>query len=352
MKNLFLSGIASLSMFTGLAQTPIVPQQYICYQTAQPLQIDGKLTEAAWQKAQWTSLFVDIEGDKKPLPLQATKAKILWDKQYLYIAAELDEKHIWAYQSRKDQVVFLENDFEVFIDPDGDSQNYFELEINARNNTFDLFLPKPYRNGGNALVSWDIKDLKTAVSIEGTLNNANDSDKRWTIEMAIPFSSISMGMEADIPKDLSLWRINFSRVEWQHEVVNGKYVRKKKADQSGVLPEYNWVWSPQDVIDMHIPDRWGYLIFSEKVAGAEPIHYTLPEREIAKRAIWTIYHLQKGYFAKHNQYAFNTEELGVDKGILDAYQIAIEATKHTFAVQLQNKQGDIKLHINQEAVLR
>jgi hypothetical protein len=73
-----------------------------------------------------------------------------------------------------------------------------------------------------------------------------------------------MGLNVPFPKDLSLWRINFSRVEWQHEIKNGKYVRKNKPDGTGVLPEYNWVWSPQDAINMHIPDRWGYLIFLTK----------------------------------------------------------------------------------------
>jgi hypothetical protein len=240
------------------------PKAYTCYQTNKKINIDGRLNEHAWKKAAWASSFEDIEGDKKPLPLQKTRVKMLWDKEYLYIAAEIDEEHIWAYQDKKDQIVYLENDFEVFIDPDGDTENYYELEINALNNTLDLFLPRPYRKGGKAQLKWDIKNLKSAVSIYGTINNATDKDKRWTLEIAIPFESLSTeNVKPLIPQHGSDWRINFSRVNWQHEVdQNGRYKRKRNPETGKVVPEYNWVWSPQGIINMHYPEFWGHLHFS------------------------------------------------------------------------------------------
>jgi len=247
---------------TSLAQTEKLPKKYICQQTDKPIKIDGKL-EGAWKKAPWTSRFVDIEGDKIPLPYQHTQAKMLWDKTHFYIAAVMEEEHIWAYQNKKDQIVFLENDFEVFIDPDSDTENYYELEINAINNSFDLFLPKTYKKGGRAQIKWDIKDLQSAVSVEGTVNDASDKDKRWILEIAIPFASLSNdNVPAIIPTNGSEWRINFSRVNWQHEVDStGKYIRKRNVETGKVLPEYNWVWSPQGVINMHFPEYWGYLQF-------------------------------------------------------------------------------------------
>jgi hypothetical protein len=251
------------------AQPVTPPKAYTCYQTDKEINIDGRLNERAWKKATWTLSFEDIEGDKKPLPLQKTRVKMLWDKEYLYIAAEIDEEHIWAYQDKKDQIVYLENDFEVFIDPDGDTDNYYELEINALNNTFDLFLPRPYRKGGKAQLKWDIKNLKSAVSIDGTINNATDKDKRWTLEIAIPFESLSTeNVKPLIPQHGSDWRINFSRVNWQHEVdQNGRYKRKRNPETGKVVPEYNWVWSPQGIINMHYPEYWGYLHFSTDKPG-------------------------------------------------------------------------------------
>jgi hypothetical protein len=259
-----------ISNFTnGSAQPSVPPKSYTCYQTDKKINIDGKLNEGAWKKAEWTSSFVDIEGDKKPLPLQETKVKMLWDKEYLYIATVIEEEHIWAYQDKKDQIVYLENDFEVFMDPDGDTDNYYELEINAINNTFDLFLPKTYRRGGKAQLKWDIKNLKSAVTIDGTLNDSKDKDKRWTLEIAIPFESLSTEhVKAIIPENNSEWRINFSRVNWQHNIDDtGKYSRKRNPETNKILPEYNWVWSPQGIINMHYPEYWGYLHFSTKRPG-------------------------------------------------------------------------------------
>jgi hypothetical protein len=70
----------------------IEPRGYVCYRAAKPLTIDGKLDEAAWEAAPWSEDFVDIEGDKKPKPRQRTRMKMLWDDQYLYIGALLDQE--------------------------------------------------------------------------------------------------------------------------------------------------------------------------------------------------------------------------------------------------------------------
>ena len=114
--------------------------------------------------------YVDIEGDAKPLPRFRTRAKMLWDDEFFYVAAELDEPHVWATLTQHDAVIFQDNDFEVFLNPDGNNHNYAELEMNALNTTWDLRLRKPYRDGGKAEDRWDIPGLKTAVHVNGTVN--------------------------------------------------------------------------------------------------------------------------------------------------------------------------------------
>ncbi len=339
LKKLCLGALVSFATSPLLAQAPATPAQYVCYQTSQPLVLDGKLTEQDWQKAAWTSLFVDIEGDKKPKPPLATKAKMLWDNQYLYIAAELEEPNIWAYQGKKDQIVYLENDFEVFIDPDGDGHNYFELEINARNNTFDLFMPKPYRNGGDALVSWDIKGLRTAVHLQGSLNNATDKDQKWTLEMALPFSALGLGMSPQAPQHNSFWRINFSRVQWQHVVENGVYKRKKNASGEGFLPENNWVWSAQGLIDMHLPNYWGYVFFTNQKSGSTPVTFQLPSDETAKKYLWQVYFAEKAYFQQHHTFTNNWHELGISPSLFAPYAIQIEHSNNSFVLSTKAEQG-------------
>ena len=62
----------------------------------------------------------------------------------------MEEPHVWGTLTKHDSVIFHDNDFEVFIDPNGDTLEYYEFEINALNTGWDLFLDKPYRQGGRA----------------------------------------------------------------------------------------------------------------------------------------------------------------------------------------------------------
>ena len=253
--SLFLLFLVILAAPAAFAQ----PKEYRCLRAGGPITIDGKPTEPAWRAAPWTDLFVDIEGDRKPRPRFRTRARMLWDDQYFYIAAELEEPHVWGTLTQRDSVIFHDNDFEVFIDPNGDRNEYYELEINALNTVWDLFLPKPYRDGGSAQNSWDIVGLKTAVSIRGTLNNPRDRDRGWTVEMALPWKALAeYAHKPTPPAEGDAWRLNFSRVEWQTEIVDGA---SRKAPNT---KEDNWVWSPQGVVDMHRPEMWGVVRFTRQ----------------------------------------------------------------------------------------
>src|SRR6266480_3671799 len=72
------------------------PKAYVCYRAGSPITIDGKLDDAAWRDAPWTDDFVDIEGSRQPAPALRTRAKMLWDNQYLYIGADLVEPALWG----------------------------------------------------------------------------------------------------------------------------------------------------------------------------------------------------------------------------------------------------------------
>ena len=244
-----------------LAAAPALPQQplnYLCRQTPSPILLDGRLDDPTWRAAPWTADFVDIEGAAKPRPHFRTRAKMLWDDKFFYIAAELEEPHVWATLTAHDSVIFRDNDFEVFLNPSGDTLNYFEFEINALNTGWDLFLPKPYKQKGRPDNTWEIPGLKTAAHIDGTLNDPSDRDRRWTIEIAFPWTAFASRAPVRRPKPGESWRVNFSRVEWQVEVREGRY-----AKLPGVK-EDNWVWSPQGLIDMHVPEKWGFVKFEAK----------------------------------------------------------------------------------------
>jgi hypothetical protein len=243
-------------LLAGILHAQNPPKRYTCRRAPSAIKIDGRLDDAAWERAPWTDAFVDIQGEKQPSPRFRTRAKMLWDDQYLYVAAELEEPHVWATLTEHDSVIFRDNDFEVFLNPSGDGRNYFEFEINALNTGWDLFLSKPYREGGKADNSWEIPGLRTAVAIQGTLNDASDRDRGWTVEIAFPWTAFASRAPVSRPRPGDAWRVNFSRVEWQIEE-GGKQYRKMPGK-----PEDNWVWSPQGLINMHVPDRWGYVEFA------------------------------------------------------------------------------------------
>src|SRR5262245_54214659 len=74
----------------------IRPRGYVCRRAGGPLAIDGKLDEPAWRAAPPSDLFVDIEGDRRARPRHATTVRMLWDEQYFYVGAELEEPHLWG----------------------------------------------------------------------------------------------------------------------------------------------------------------------------------------------------------------------------------------------------------------
>jgi len=278
---LFLLYVGALSL---LAQN--IPRTYIAQNTNEDIYIDGIMDEPSWNKAVWSTKFVDIEGQKKPT--YDTQFKMLWDDKYIYFFAEIKEPHVWATLKKRDTIIFYNNDFEIFLDPGGDTHNYYEFEINAFNTIWDLYLSKPYRNKGHILDGWDFKGIKSAVHINGTLNDASDIDVGWNVEIAIPWSfTTDPGGTTHVPEN-EFWRVNFSRVNWDFDLENGRYYRKKDAS-GNFLPEYNWVWSPQGVINMHEPEHWGYVYFAKESSNI-PSEFSIPEDEHIK---WYLYELYR-----------------------------------------------------------
>ena len=313
----------------------IKPQGYVCYQATTPLKIDGRLDDEAWSSAPWTVDFADIQGADKPKPTFRTRAKMLWDANCLYIAAELVEPHVWGTLVKHDSVIFHDNDFEVFIDPDGDNHEYYEFEMNALNTGWDLFLPKPYSDGGSADDGWEIPGLKTAVQVDGTLNDPADSDQGWSLEIAIPWQALGQHAHRNVPpRNGDQWRVNFSRVEWEHEIKEGKYV--KVAGK----PEDNWVWSPQGIINMHRPERWGYVQFSDAKPGT--VEFQRDPTERGRDALMEVYHLQKSFQKRNSRWAVSWDELNAAANLFADFPEApiLKLTPEGYDVTLAIPLGD------------
>jgi hypothetical protein len=256
---------------------------YTCYQTKEAIHIDGRLDEISWQKAPKSQRFVDlVTGESAPLD---TQVAALWDDKNLHIGFWVEEPHVQAKFTERDSSIYMENDVEVFI---AGKDCYYEFEINALGTVYEVFFiwQDAYKKGSDfdkpefdflsqrvdilggfqdsmrfgkhprgkrwAFLDWDFPGIKSAVHVDGTLNDNTDIDKGWTVELAFPWKG--MGLLADSrslpPQDGDIWRMDFSRFE--------------AFDVKGnpVQPSTGWAFNKHGVYDSHIPECFTYVHFS------------------------------------------------------------------------------------------
>lgn len=319
---------------------PFNPPVYSCRRAKGPLHLDGNIHKEFWKDVLFTDLFMDISGGGFPKPRFNTRAKMCWDDQNLYIAALLEGDEIWATLTERDSVIYQDNDFEVFMDPNSSTHTYMEFEMNALNTQWDLLLTRPYRDGGRSISCWDIKGAESAVHIEGTLNQPGEKNKWWSVEIKLPFISLFESYELqknppDLPRCYQpkkrpepgdFWRMNFSRVQWQvSKDANGYH---KQLDSRGEpLPEDNWVWAPTGMIDIHCPEYWAFVFFTENGEACE-----IPETEIKKLELRRFYYDLHTYYEDHHRNCASLTELNVK---LPDFPIQLKSTLHTFVLSCQ-----------------
>ena len=298
---------------------PIIECQAPIYRAwraeGKPGKLDGDITKDFWKRGEWIEELHDIEGDTLPRPWKHTMIKVLWDEEAIWVAAKLTDDTIWATVENRDEIIYVDNDFEVFLAPQDTSHRYYELEMNAMNSVWDLMMERPMRDCVRRIIGWDIKGLESAVKIEGELNNPNADNKYWSLEIKIPWFSLrECPIDQCYPPKLApavgdIWRMNFSRVEYEVDVVDGKYV-KRCGENGKTLPEHNWVWAPTGVIDIHMPEMWGYLIFTEN--GED--EYALPRYDEAKLKLYKLYYREHIYSCEHGCFTDDVKLLLGEEG--------------------------------------
>lgn len=328
---------------------PFDPPTYVCYKTPGAIKVDGKLSAGEWDAIPWTSDFVDIEGDKRPKPEFQTRAKMAYDDKGMYFAALMDEPHVWGTITQHDAVIYHDNDFEIFLNPTNDTHNYLEYEVNALGTDWDLYLTRPYRDNPTVLNGFEYAGMQSAVYVDGTLNNPNDIDKSWSVEVFIPWESmleVSRGKKG--PEIGEQFRVNFSRVEWASEAKDGKYTKVPLKGEDKIR-ENNWVWAPTGVINIHMPEYWGYVQFSDKVAGTGETPFVKNPAEETKWILRNLYYRQTEYAAAFGQYATVVAELKPEEICPKetAAQIKLYTTPSLYEISLPAADGTV-WHLSQD----
>ena len=199
-----------------------------------------------------------------PKPHYITKFKLRWDNVKLYIGAYIQEKDLWAVHAEHDSPLYLSNNFEVLMDVDGSLFNYKQAVINVLGTMTDiLFYKSPwdwtYADANNQ--QWHA-NAESAVYPEGTINMPRDSDKYWSVEIAIPFQTLaeqSLRTQPS-PSDDEVWFMQFGRAEYTlDKLSNGQY---RVTPNSSALW---WSWQPMGAINLHLQNRWGLVQFKRSL---------------------------------------------------------------------------------------
>ncbi len=181
-----------------------------------------------WRNVPAVELRETVSG---AVPEQATSVRVAWSAEELRVLFHAEDTHPWATLTERDAPLYEEEVVEVFLDPAGDLESYFEIEVNPLNAVLDLALRRN-RSGYVKDFAWRCEGLRTAV---------RKTADGWNAELAIPFRSLM----AEPPRAGDCWRVNFSRI-----------------DRPPGVPRELTAWSPAGRANFHTPERFGVLQFA------------------------------------------------------------------------------------------
>ena len=161
-------------------------ETYLCKFASVPPNIDGKGDDPVWDSAATISNFrmawLDAEGKQQRSP---TRAKILWDRDSIYFWAQLEDSDLQSTVKERDGKTWDDDVFEVFLKPSLNHSGYYEFHVTPGNVQMDLFIPQRAPNAYSLYRSADLFDFKSAVQLNGTLENRSDVDRGWEVEFAL-----------------------------------------------------------------------------------------------------------------------------------------------------------------------
>jgi hypothetical protein len=289
LRTLAVAALSSLVVGPSLAEEPwpfpwaeTRIARYTAHRTRGPVAVDGRLDEGDWKAAPRSPRFSDLVRGAPGI--HDTRAAVLWDAEHLYVGYWVEEPFVEGTLTERDSLIYENNDVELFV---AGRDAYYELEINSLGTIYEVFFvwEEAYEKAGYARMPefdragpgvrsfrgvgfknhprgprigfwrWDLPGLRTAVHVDGTVNDNRDRDRGWTVEIAIPWTGLALLARPDRralpPKDGDVWRMDFSRFN--------QYKEAPPAQDPG-----GWAWSPHGAWDSHIPEVFPYVSFSTK----------------------------------------------------------------------------------------
>ena len=158
--------------------------------------IDGRIEEAAWQRAEVAAGFTQMTPSPGALASQRTEVRILYDDAALYVAARLHDTapdSIVAQLGRRDNQIYSDW-FYVAVDSYFDRRTAFAFGLNPRGVQVDVLLHNDTEDDNSWDAVWD-----------GAASRDADG---WTAEFRIPLSQLRFSEAGDGER---LWGVNFMR---------------------------------------------------------------------------------------------------------------------------------------------
>ncbi|MFP6575561.1 MAG: carbohydrate-binding family 9-like protein [Pirellulaceae bacterium] len=246
----FASNLGLLSQTVASAADP--PPRYTIYRTSTPIEIDGRLDEAAWKQTPSVGdfHFPWWQAGRK----EQTVAKMLWNDKYLYVSYHCQDAHVWATHTEHDSPVYQDDCVELFTAPNPQQPvNYFNIEMNVKRAFLDRHHPQG--PGKAEVAEWSAQGVLIATHVDGTLNDDSDTDGSWVLEAAIPFANFQGVTGRPHPRHGDVWHLNLNRL-------GGK-----------TNPQYSQ-WSPGKTKRpaFHAPDTFGRVVYAN-----QPVRDPLPK---------------------------------------------------------------------------
>ena len=220
---------------------------YNCRRAPRPLVLTGKLDDPLWQVASLAYLHDALTGAPARF---ATTVRALYDAEYLYVAFACEDDYVWGTITAHDGPIYEEECVEIFLNPANAGHQYYEINVSPCNVVFDACIlnartPEQPHASFLGLKEWHVEGLRTAVHVEGELNQPGQA-KSWSAEFAIPFRAL-IGAPHVPPQVGDEWRINFYRID------------TPPLDAKSEL----YAWSTTEFPTFHLPWKFGRMRFEE-----------------------------------------------------------------------------------------
>ena len=203
---IFASGVTC-----GQDSPAVAPAPFECRWAERAPVIDGRGDDTAWAGAAVIDTFRQNWLGGAPAAKQRTRVRLLWDREALYLFADMDDRDITATVREHDGELWKNDVIELFLRPSEQHAGYYEFQVNPFGAVLDAFYPGTPGARGREQLKVGAFHVEARVAVRGTLNASGDRDAGWSAEARIPWSDLNATGGRPAPGET--WRVNLARVD-------------------------------------------------------------------------------------------------------------------------------------------